>query len=606
VDNLQRDREIAVTPGASTPPPLLEIVKQSEELVTRLRILQEDVSAERKEKHDKLLELTRVHARLKELEDQLDKLHQAQIESTMNRQELLDERDQFRQMYESIRAAHQRLQSELVGIQEAAGQVRKSYDDLKQAHAEAGLLSARSLKAAFDDMSKVQEELRHTKEQLYRAEQVRIELTQKTETEQAALRDQLAATTAELGTMQVNHRHPLGERDELYQEGQATAARLARVELESARVRGQLTSDKTNLLREVEQLKHELEASITLAEQERDELIREIGRVQQERQQVETALARETTLRQAEQEDARQKNVELERIDKERIRLRDERASLLSKVDSLEQELKVRQASFDAENSQLRDQVAVASGELGTLRIAHRQLVGEHDNALQERAVAAAREHEHEQEAQLIHARLSEDKANLVAQVHDFEKQVQLLKGELEPLRSSWHGWQAERERLLADRDRLEHEAQAREAAFKAERKLRQSQFDEVRKQVSGVEKLKEERDQFQGERNALMAQLRTRDQEIKAKTATASAEQAKLRGQVAALMSELEGLRAAQVHRALDLENAGARRTSRVSVVSQSPTAAESRSPKARPRNGSGAGRRAETGDALLDEAEA
>jgi chromosome segregation ATPase len=605
VDSLQRDRESAVTPSPQNTPPLLEIVKQSEELVTRLRILQEDVSAERQEKHEKLLELTRVHARLKELEDQLDKLHQAQIEMAMSRQELLDERDQFRQMYENIRAAHQRLQSELVGIQEASGQLKKSYDDLKQAHGEAGLLSARSLKAAFDDMSKVQEELRQTKEQLYLAEQFRIELTQRTETEHAALRDQLAATTSELGTIQVNHRHLLGERDELQQEGQATAAKLAQVELESARVRGQLSTDKANLLREVEDLKHELAASITVAEDEREELVREIGRVQQERQQVEAALAREITLRQAEQEDARQKIVELERIDKERIRLRDERGSLISRNDSLEQELKVRQASFDAENSQLREQVSVASGELGTLRIAHRQLSSEHDGTLQERAVAAARERDQQQEAQRIQARLSEDKAKLVAQVHDFEKQLQLVKGELEPLRSSWHGWQAERERLLADRDRLEHEAQAREAAYKAERKLRQSQFEEVRKQLSGVEKLKEERDQFEGERNALMAQLRSRDQEIKGKAATASAEQAKLRGQVAALTSELEGLRAAQVHRALELENSGARRTSRVSVVSQPPTPAEPRPTKARPRNGSGAGRGTESAGALLDEAE-
>jgi chromosome segregation ATPase len=128
------------------------------------------------------------------------------------------------------------------------------------------------------------------------------------------------------------------------------------------------------------------------------------------------------------------------------------------------------------------------------LRADYRQLTVDHDSVLQAQTATVSRHRELQQESLEIQARLGEEKAKLQTQVRDIEKQLKADREQLQLLRASWHTWQNERNRLMEERSRLEQESQAREAAFEAERKLRQTQLDNLRRRVGELQTLQEAR----------------------------------------------------------------------------------------------------------------
>jgi chromosome segregation ATPase len=284
------------------------------------------------------------------------------------------------------------------------------------------------------------------------------------------------------------------ERESMLHDSKAVAGRLTQLAQDVEWVQTRLRADRTNLQAEVDRLKQDLQQSVEQAQALRSELTTEIGRLEQELRQRETALAAETKLRQADHEEAQRQQVELEKVTKERTGLRDERTTLLSRIQSLEYDLQVRQAAHEAERDQLRDQSAALGSVLSTLRADHRQLSIDHEAALQTQNETGAKYRALQQESQAVQARLVSEKAKLRAQLQDVEKQLQADREQLHQLRASWHTWQNERERLLADRARQEQESQAREAAFDAERKLRQTQLENIRRRASELESLQDVR----------------------------------------------------------------------------------------------------------------
>jgi chromosome segregation ATPase len=300
--------------------------------------------------------------------------------------------------------------------------------------------------------------------------------------------------TATPGTLSVGQRQWTAERESMLQDPPATAARLIQLAQDFQWIQTQLSSDRSNLQAEVAHLKQDLQAAVEEAQKQRIELRNEIGRLEHELRGQETALAAERKHRQADREEAQRQLAEMEQVDKERIALRDERTALASKVQSLEYDLQVREASYEAERGHLRGQSAALGAALSAVRADYRQLTIDHESLLQAQTATAARHRELERESQAIQARLGEEKAKLQTQLQDVEKQLQADREQLQLLRASWHSWQDERNRLMEERARLEQESQAREAAFEAERKLRQTQLDNVRKRVGELETLQEAR----------------------------------------------------------------------------------------------------------------
>jgi DNA repair exonuclease SbcCD ATPase subunit len=284
------------------------------------------------------------------------------------------------------------------------------------------------------------------------------------------------------------------ERESMLHDSKAVAGHLIQLAQDVEWVQTRLRADRANLQAEVDRLKQDLQRSVEQAQELRSQLSSEIGRLEQELRQRETALTAETKLRQADREEAQRQQVELDKVTKERTGLRDERTTLLSKIQSLEYDLQVRQAAHEAERDQLRDQSASLGSVLSTLRADHRQLSIDHEAALQAQNETAAKYRELQQESQAVQARFVSEKAKLRAQLQDVEKQLQADRDQLQQLRGSWHTWQNERERLLAERARMEQESQAREAAFDAERKLRQTQLDNMRRRASELESLQNTR----------------------------------------------------------------------------------------------------------------
>ncbi len=519
-----------------------DVLKQSQDLISKIETLQEDVSVQLTEKKEKLMELARTHSQLQQLQRQLDDLQTAQVQWAVERQAFVDEHEQLRKAHEELTAAHVRTGSELAGALDNASQLRKAYADLKQAHAAAGLASERSLKAAAADVNRLQQELHLAKDQVYQVEQERIQLTQKAEVTQADLRDQLAAVSADLRSLQVAERQWGVDREAMGQERQAALTRQAQLEREWMGVQARVTQENDKLQEQLATLQQQLQVAGDEWQGERERLLADVTRLEQEAKSFEAALLEERKGRQGDQEEGRRQREELEKVQKERERLREERAALQVKL----QDAEVREASYDAEQAKLRDQLASVSAELGTLRVSQRQGMAEREALQQERQAAVGRQIQLEQEWQSGHARWAQEKTELQTQLTEAQHQLQIARAELLPLQASSHEWQSERERLLVDRARLQQEAQAREAAFKAERKLRQTHLEEARTQLGEMEEVREERDRLRRKQTTLLGQVEALQRDVQARAALSAVEQAKLRGQLAALSGELDALRSA------------------------------------------------------------
>jgi chromosome segregation ATPase len=437
VGSLQQGSENAMTPDPSNSASP-EIARESDDLVAHLRTLQDDVSAQLGEKREKLSALTRATERMNELQEQLKDLQLTQLQWTANPE------PNYRR--------------------DGANKVRKAREDLKPPQIAIVPLPEETPGAADGKGTRIESG------------------------------DEFPTATAELRSLQVGQRQWTAERESMLHDTQAVAAKLTQLAQDFQWIQTRLSADKGSLQAEVAQLKHDLQLSVEQGQSQRNELLNEIERLEQELRQQEAALATETKLRQADREEAQRQLAELERVDKERTGLRDERTALQSRVQSLEYDLQVRQASYEAERDHLRDQSAALGAGLSSLRADYRQLTIDHESALQAQTATASRHRELQQESQAIQARLGAEKAKLQGQLQDIEKQLHADREQLQLLRASWHTWQNERERLMADRARLEQESQAREAAFEAERKLRQTQLDNVRRRVGELETIQEAR----------------------------------------------------------------------------------------------------------------
>jgi len=410
----------------------LEIARQGEDLVANLRALQDDVSAQLGEKREKLSALTRATERMNALAEQLKDLQDAQLQWTANREEPVanPDDDDARNVVPLIVP-------------------RQRHDPTADRRATPGNALAEPI---------------------------------------------VPITPIESRPSGISPEEWTVERESMLHDPRVVSGQLAQLAQDVEWVQTRLRADRLNLQADVDRLKQDLQRSVEQAQVVRTELTTEIGRLEQELRQRETALAAETRLRQAEYEEAQRQQVELEKVTKERTGLHDERTILLSKVQSLEYDLQVRQAAHEAERDQLRDQSAAIGSVLSTLRADHRQLSIDHETALKAQNETTSRYRELQQESQAVQARLVSEKAKLRAQLQDVEKQLQAERDQLQQMRTSWHTWQNERERLLADRARLEQESAAREAAFDAERKLRQTQLDNVRRRANELESLQDVR----------------------------------------------------------------------------------------------------------------
>src|SRR6266849_6241870 len=150
---------------------------------------------------------------------------------------------------------------------------------------------------------------------------------------------------------------------------------------------------------------------------------------------------------------------EFEAVAAERRQLREERATLLSRIEALERSSPARQEQFEAERLQVQDQLSAALAELDAPRGSQAQSVSQRDQLLKEasqmRADLAGKE-----------ATLVAERQALLGQLTDAQDRVRELEGR------AAQGWNASSERLelLQRMAALEQRWFAREASFAAER----------------------------------------------------------------------------------------------------------------------------------------
>jgi len=150
---------------------------------------------------------------------------------------------------------------------------------------------------------------------------------------------------------------------------------------------------------------------------------------------------------------------EFEAVAAERRQLREERATLLSRIEALERSSPARQEQFEAERLQVQDQLSAALAELDAPRGSQAQSVSQRDQLLKEasqmRADLAGKE-----------ATLVAERQALLGQLTDAQDRVRELEGR------AAQGWNASSERLelLQRMAALEQRWVAREASVAAER----------------------------------------------------------------------------------------------------------------------------------------
>ncbi len=198
---------------------------------------------------------------------------------------------------------------------------------------------------------------------------------------------------------------------------------------------------------------------------------------------------------------------------------------LTGRVGQFEQERSELARKYEAEQKKLRDQLTAVMADLDTLQAAQLQWAVDREHLLQDRDAAVAKLAQLEHEWQAARAQLTRDKANLVAKVAETERQLQVAKAELEPLRASRDKWQSERQHLLTEVTTLEQEAHAREGRHKADLKVLQSELERARRQLEELEKLREERRQLSEERTALLAKVRAMEHDWQARETSVAEE---------------------------------------------------------------------------------
>jgi len=459
-----------VSPDAPKAKSFADILQQNQQFIAHLQTLQDDIGAQLADK-EKELEATRRDLQAKQLE--LDELQNAQLQWAMDRQTLLDqhgaERQAFVDQHGSLTQAHKDLQQT---HDRARGDVARLQEDVARA--------------------KARDEERRS--QLRQLEQERMQLTQKHEAEQKKIAADLKAALADLDSLQSSQIQWAMDRQSLLTDRDAAVAKQANLEQEWQLARTQLTEDKQKLTDLQAQLQQQLKAAQAELEplkagrdkwqSERQRLISDVARLEQEAQSAEGRFKADRKLMQAQLEEASKKAAELDKAEAEFQRVSDERSALLTKVKALEKDWQMREASVAEEKAALRKQVQEAAARLAATQQDYEKLKALHDALAGETGRKAEEWTTREQ-------RLTSEKNQLKVDLERVQGQLSEMMGETNELQS-----------------RRANEMKELELAWQREKASLKSQLEEARKTAGSGPPSSQVIARYETEKRAMQAQL--------------------------------------------------------------------------------------------------
>ena len=322
-------------------------------------------------------------------------------------------------------------------------------------------------------------------------------------------------------------------RDRLLEEADARQTRLTEVVQERRAAEERLEEEKATfgehvagLQRQLQLARNEvdgLKAASQKWQQEWNELLSELSRLEGDVKERETEFKTERQSLQTELQDARAKIGELEKARDERDRLKAEVAEQYARSERLQQDTSDRSQSLLTEIRQLREELAARAAEGETLKV---RWAAERDDLVRARDAEAAHRAQTEKESRESQARLSEEKGKLEALMAILQERLQAARDELTQLKGASEGWRNEQAQMTALRTQLAsmHEA---EGTWESERKAlveERTALVETRARLSDEQQANE--DQWMAERDELAARVAELTARLERAEAVASASQ--------------------------------------------------------------------------------
>ena len=487
-----------MSPEAPKARSFADILQQNQEFVAHLQTLQDDIASQLALKEK---ELAAAQQQLAAKEQELNELQNAQLQWAMDRQVLLEEHSAAQKGHKELQERHQRAEAELVRAQAQWAAERQAilerHDTLSQAH--------KDLQQGHDrvrvELGRLQEDVTRAKTrdeerrgQLRQLEQERMQLTQKFEAEQRKIAAELKTVQGDLDSLQSAQLQWAMDRETLLKDRDAAVARLAQLEQEWQAARTALTGERTKLSESNTQLQQQLKSlqaeldPIKTArdkwQSERQRLIADVARLEQEAQTAEGQFKADRKLLQNQLEEARKKGADLDKAEAEFQRVSDERSALLTKVKALEKDWQVRETSVAEEKAALKKQVQDANAKLAATQQDYEKVKALHDDLAGESGRKAEEWTGREQ-------RLTSEKNQLKVDLERVQGQLSEMMGQTNELQS-----------------RRANELKELELAWQREKASLKSQLEEARKTTGSGPPSNQVIARYEAEKRAMQAQL--------------------------------------------------------------------------------------------------
>jgi CheY-like chemotaxis protein len=477
-----------MSPEPKAPKTFAEILQQNQEFVAQMQTLQEGVQAQLAQREAELAQATE---ELVKARQELDELTSAQLQWAMDRQALLAEHDGLRKGHEALKSTHGLTQADLAKSQQEI-QLAKVRDDerrvqLRQLEKERIDLSQR----ADAEQKKLREQAVVLARGLESLQAEHRELSQASATEQKKLKEEAAALAADLDSLQNAQLQWAVDRESLLKERDALSQKQSR-----------LTAQGADLTRQVHVLTTEIEplrANRDKWQLERQRLIADLGRLEQEGQAKDSMYRNDRKVLQADLDEARRELKDLAHLQQEHQQLTDEKASLLAKVRTLEADWQVRETSYSDEKTKHRQQLQEALARVAAVQQDYDKLKGLHADLAGETGRKAEEWTAREQRLTTEKNQLKVDLERVQAQLSEMSDRHTELQTDLKTQSTELEvAWQREKTALKAQLDEARKAAslgptQAQLIAkFEAEKRALQTQLDSVRTELVAAGKSKE------------------------------------------------------------------------------------------------------------------
>ncbi len=502
-----------MSPEAPKARSFADILQQNQEFIAHLQTLQDDIASQLEVKGK---ELATVQAQLDTKQAELDELQNAQLQWAMDREALLAEHASAEKGQKELQNRHQRAEAELQQARDQWAAERETllerhaaldqaHQDLQQSHDRVRV----ELGRLQDDVTRARTRDEERRSQLRQLEQERMGLSQKYEAEQKKIAAELKTVQGDLDSLQSAQLQWAMDRESLLKDRDAAVARLAALEQEWQAARAELTSERKGLADTNGKLEQQIKALLAEVEplklardkwqSERQRLIADVARLEQEAQTAEGQFKADRKLLQTQLEESRKKAADLDKAEAEFQRVSDERSALLTKVKALEKDWQVRETSIAEEKAALKKQVQDVNAKLAAtqqdyekVKTLHDDLAGESGRKAEEWTVREQRLTSEKNQLKVDLERVQGQLSEMMTQTNELQSRRANESKELEL------AWQREKASLKSQLEEARKTAGTGPpssqiiARYETEKRAMQAQLDGVRTELASLGKNKD------------------------------------------------------------------------------------------------------------------